>query len=317
MRVLYLPLGDQPGTEKAFRNIGMDLTSFNFWDYYQSNPNNNALNQKFLEYVDSCKPQWIHMQLQMTGLLSTEILNRARQISPGVIISNWSGDVRKNPSMDFISISHACDYSLISNRGQLEVHSRTGCKNVRYLQTGYDPEMFYPTNQTDFKYDVVFLANMYPNTLFPDATLRYQIASKLRETFGHRAGLFGTGYPSQWNIQHTQVKDINDIYNSSRCVLSVSNFNDIEHYFSDRLLIAMGSGRPALCWSFPGYQSYFAHGSDLIIVRNISEMVDQINLLKENSEYANEVGIKGGMKVKAEHTFTSRIMELAKIVGVL
>jgi len=318
MRTLYLPLGDQPGTVDAFRKLGVDLTVFDFWGCLQEVHSNEIVSQRFLEYVDQCKPDWIHMQLQMTGALSVPVLNRAREISPGVVISNWSGDVRKQPAMEFVSISHGCDYSLISNVGQLDLYAAAGCKNVRYWQTGYNQDMFYPTNKTEFKFDVAFLANMYPQSLFPEAIIRYQIAQKIKDIFGSRAGLFGTGYPPQWNIQHTSSPaQINDIYNSSVCVLSVSNFNDISHYFSDRLPIAMASGRPCLCWSFPGYESYFAHGSDLIIVRNISEMIDQVHLLKQNPEYANTVGRNGGIKVRAEHTFISRILELAKMIGVI
>jgi CheY-like chemotaxis protein len=317
MKVLYLPLGNQPGTVQAFKNLGVDLEVFDFWSFHEEHPFNDVVSNKFLEFVERHKPNWIHMQLQMTGMLSVQVLNRAREISPGVIITNWSGDVRIQPSMEFVSISHGCDYSLISNVGQLELYAKTGCKNVRYWQTGYWHEMFYPQNKTEFTYDVAFLANMYPHSLFPDASLRYQIASRLRDTFGPKAALFGTGYPPNWGIHHAGPDKINDIYNDSLCVLSVSNFNDISHYFSDRLPIAMASGRPCLCWNFPGCESYFAHGSDLIIIHNIPDMLDQICLLKQNPDYANTLGRNEAMKVRAEHTFNSKITELAKMIGII
>ena len=320
LKVLYLPLNTpgntQTGMYDAWNNVGAQLHVFDFYMRYLEHKNVSQTRREFLSMVDNLRPDLVHMQLQFTGVLDFETLYKAKTISPSTVFINWMGDIRKDISRDFLTLSPAIDYSFQSNVGQIEMYRQAGCKNCHYWQVGYDPKLFYPKGETSFKYDVVFTANMYDLNMFPDVRLRLEMARALKKRFGARAGVFGSGYPNDLGrISKISPYELNDLYNSSLTVLSVSNFNDVSHYFSDRLLACIGSGRPTISYRFPGIESYFADKFDILVSHSIPETIQLVEECMRNPEKATQIGRNGHIKVKNEHTFTSRVLELVKMVN--
>ena len=311
LKVLYLPLGEQSGMYDAWANVGVDLAIYDYWTDWERNKNHGAIKVRFLEEVRKHQPQLIHMQLQFTGLLDSNTIKQARALCPGVIITNWSGDCRANVPAEFSSIAGALDHSLISSTGQLEMYRKAGCANVKYWQIGYDPKVSFPLHKTEFKYDISFTGNAYRH--FPDSRLRADAVAAVKGTFGPRGAIYGSGYPGSFG--GSSHKDNNGIYNDSLCVLSISNFNNVAHYFSDRLLLCLGSGRPVISWYFPGYEDYFVDGKDLFIARSNQDIIDIVNRCKADPGLAMQVGQNGYKRVSQEHTYTSRVIELLNIVG--
>jgi spore maturation protein CgeB len=291
----------------AFTDLGIQVKVYNFWGLWEGHHNNGKISQEFLSLVREFKPHLIHMQLQFTGLIEAHVIAEARRLCPGVIITNWTGDVRGAAQPQFTNLSNAVDYSLISSTGQLRMYKDAHCHNVRYWQIGYNPKVNYPLNYTDFKYDVSFLGNNY-GAIFPDSQLRYSAVNTLRTAFGSKFGLFGNGYgPPAPSVSPSES---NEVYNQSLCTLSISNFNGVAHYFSDRFLHCVASGRPTISWHFPGFDSYFTEGKDIFIARSSKDIIDIVNRCKKDPEMARTVGINGYQKALAEHTFTSRVLEL-------
>lgn len=315
LKVLYLPLNDnntvQQATYDAWHNAGVKLEIYDFNRIWLNSKRRESVNEGFLKAVRTFQPKLIHMQLQFSGLLSVEVLNEARKLSPGVVITNWTGDCRAHADGGFCKISNGCDYSLISSTGQLSLYQNSGCKNVKYWQIGYDPKLYHPKNYNSFKYDISFAANHYGN--FPASSLRSQVAHSLYTRYKEKFGLFGRNYsvPSKF----IPMPQTNEVYNSSVCVLSISHFNDVAHYFSDRLLMCLASGRPVISWDFPNYDSYFVDGQDLFIAKSIEDIHSIIQFCKNNPDKALEVGKNGHRKVLMEHTFTSKILELINMLN--
>lgn len=313
LNVLYLPIGSQPGTENAFRSVGTNLRVYDFFSESQSKSKDQVC-AAFLHHVGEHKPDLVHMQLQMTDTIGPEVIDRARAIAPNAIFTNWTGDIRTKPAKGFVKMSHHVDYSLLSHIGQIKDYQDAGTKNAIYWQTGYNPDVYFPQNKTDFKYDVVFAGNAYPRSQFPDAQLRVNVAKKLLDRFGTRAGIFGSGYHTSWKVKSADITTMNSIYNNSRTVLSISNFNDVSHYFSDRLLMCLASGRPTIVYRFPGYKSYFANSSDVLIAENPDHVCELVQHCINNPDFANKVGKNGYRRVYNEHSFESRVMELLTIL---
>lgn len=311
LKVLYLPIGRQHGTENAFKELGCDLRVLDFLA-----ENRSTLASTFLSIIKDFQPDLCHMQLQMTHAISPETIVKAKQLSPNTVFSNWSGDIRREPSNYFIEISKVINFSLLSNIGQIDLYKKHGGRNIYYWQTGFDHKCFFPKNNKSFNYDIVFAGNTYGN-IFPDAHLRSKIVSELKNQFGDRAGIFGNGYPQEYKARSVDIREMNDIYNSSLTVLSVSNFNDEAHYFSDRLVIAMASGRPCICYRFPGWESYFKDKQDILIANNIQDIISHVNYCKQNTDNANLIGHNGGQLMKHEHTFMSRVIELLELTGTI
>jgi len=314
LKVLYLPIGSQPGMADAFENAGAKLNVFDFWGLWERTKSKGTVENEFLQQVRSFQPNLIHMQLQFTGLIDASVIAEARRLSPGVVITNWTGDVRSDAQRPFLDVAHQVDFSLISSTGQLEMYAHAGCPNARYWQIGYNPKVNYPMNFDQHKYDVSFLGNNYGH-IFPDGTLRTGVADTLRNVFGARCGLFGSGYsPAAPVVQPSQA---NEIYNSSVCTLSISHFNNISHYFSDRLLHCLASGRPTITWYFPGVESYFIEGKEIFVARTANDIVDIVNYCKTNPDIAKQIGMNGYQRALKEHTFTSRVMELLHMTNLI
>lgn len=313
LKVLYVPLGNQTGMIEAWNNIGVQLKVFDFWTAWNNHGQNNQLiNKQFLDHVRDFQPNLIHMQLQITNIITEQTLIEAKRMCPGVIISNWSGDIRDHIIQELKSISNAIDFTLISSTGQLEMYKQAGVPNVKYWQIGYDPKAHYPKNYTDFKYDLTFIANNYGGQ-FPGGQTRISAYNECQRTFGNRLGIFGTGWSHQSGPCNPE--EANEIYNKSICALSISNFNDVSHYFSDRLLYCLSSGRPTISWYFPGCESYFEHGKEIFFAKSNNDIIDFVNQCKQDPEKANKVGAAGAQRASLEHTYTSRVLELLYIIG--
>lgn len=311
VKVLYLSLGEQPGMVEAFKNVGVKLEVFDFYTkWLNSSRNHNVIANEFLKRVKDLQPNLIHMQLQFTGLINTGTITEARRLSPGVVITNWSGDVRATAIPDFVTTGNVVDYSLISSTGQLDMYARAGCKNIKYWQIGFDPKINHPLGKTEFKYDVSFLGNNYGNN-FPDGNLRLSIVTHLRSNGGIKFGLFGSGYgPAAPSIEPSRC---NEVYNDSMCTLSVSNFNNIAHYFSDRFLHCVASGRPTISWYFPGIEDYFKPDEEIFVAKSVNDILNIIDRCKADMDMAKNVGMNGSNRALRENTFTSRILELLNI----
>jgi SAM-dependent methyltransferase len=311
LKVLYLPLNDadnvQQGMYDAWANVGVQLKVFDFYRMFLNHRDVAAINQNFLDQVGKFKPNLIHMQLQMTGIISVDSLMTARRLSPGVIITNWSGDIRAHVIHEMNIMRSGVDLTLISNTGQLGLYKQAGVNNAAYWQVGYNPKQSHPLNHTEFDYDVSFIANNY-GTIFPDSKLRAAAVDVCTKNFGSRFGIFGAGWPN--NPRSVNPSQINEIYNKSISTLSISNFNSVAHYFSDRLLSCVASGRPTIAWHFPGAENYFVGGSEILYARNYQEIVNHVNFCKANPQEAIKIGLAGAKKALEEHTFTSRVLEL-------
>ena len=110
-------------------------------------------------------------------------------------------------------------------------------------------------------------------------------------------------------------KRVASMYHKSFCSISVSHFNDINHYFSDRLLMCLASGRPVISLRFPGWKSYFTDMCDLVIADSVEQIPQKVEMLKANPELAEFIGRSGAAKVFAEHTYYSRVVELLEMTG--
>jgi glycosyltransferase involved in cell wall biosynthesis len=129
--------------------------------------------------------------------------------------------------------------------------------------------------------------------------------------------LYGGDWPGEFRSKGSiNQRDIIGIYHDSVCNLSISHYNDLDHYFSDRLLMCMAAGRPVIAYRFPKWESYFTNNCDLVIVNSIDEIAEKVRWLKENPDIADYIGAQGANKVRAEHTYYTMIKKLISMVGV-
>jgi len=309
----------QRGVYDAFRELGCHLDIFDYFYVYESNRRRvNTARQKFIQKALECKPDLIHMQLQHTKVIDAKTVARIKRELPKTKIVNWTGDVRNYVPVTFKKVAQVCDYNLISSTGQLDMFRREVNRDIKYWQIGYDPKLYYPAPKVPnkFEWDCVFVANNNTKEGYPGRPEREKACMLLREAFKDRFALFGNGWPKSYKSRGSidQKKAIT-AYHNSLCSISVSHYNDIDHYFSDRLLMCLACGRPTVSFRFPKWESYFTDGCDLLIAKSIPDIVEKVKFLKNNRDRAEFIGKSGADKVLAEHTYKSRVKELLDVVG--
>lgn len=319
MKVLYLPLNaptiKQTGMMDAFVACGVELEVFDFYMKEINKVPVRSIRQELIRVVHSFKPDLIHMQLQFTSTIDTATLLEIKRICPDVIMTNWTGDIRTNVPNEFIQAAKVVDISLISSVGQLEMYRAATKARVEYWQIGFDPRLYFPRNSKSFLYDAAFVATKYTKSEFPGQADRHKTVDLLRTNFGSKFGLFGCNWGH--NVQPVEHTALGDVYNNSASCISVSNFNDVSHYFSDRLLLCMSSGRPTISLIFPGWDSYFTDNYDIIIAKTVDEIPGKVRWVLNNPKEAGQIGLAGARTVLTEHSYYCRAKELLHMVGLL
>ncbi len=323
MKVLLAPLayGDKsfPGLYEAIRNSGCQLELFDYFYYYDSHQNIKIIRQNLINKAQQFQPDLIMLQIQHTTIIDSETIRKVKQVCTSATIVNYTIDVRQHVQQQYLSVGKFSDYNCICSTGQIEMYKNAGLNNVTYWQVGYDPNLYYPEPELkqNYLYDISTAMNVNSRENYPGHHERFQTAYALRKAFGDRFGLFGTGWPQDIKSkgQADQNSVVKDVYHNSFSVLSISHFNEIEHYFSDRLLMCLSSGRPTVSWRFPKYHSYFTNKCDLLCSHSPEDTVEKVKYLLDNPDLANYIGKNGAAKVQAEHTYSSRFQELIDIVG--
>lgn len=322
-RVMFAPLNYysliQDGMYDAFRELDCDLAIFDY--FAEMNGHNQDLatvRRKFVQQTIAFNPDLLHLQIQHTAVIDQASILEIKKNLPNCIISNWTGDVRNYVPETYAAIAKVADYNLISSTGQIDMFASYVGRPIHYWQIGYNPKLYYPenNNRTNFDFDISFVANVNLQENYPGTNMRRQACWALKDAFGGRFGLFGDGWTSDFNSRGSvDQRNLNEVYHRSFCVLSISHYNQLSHYFSDRLLMCLASGRPTISISFPGWESYFTNNSDIIIIDSIEQIIAKVNELKNDTMKANLIGDCGASKVYGEHTYLSRVKELLKIVG--
>jgi len=308
-KVLYLPLGKQAGTINAFNKYNVDLKVFEYMDFIDAN-------ERLLQEVKDFKPDLIHMQLQYTHKISSQTLSKIKTEFPKTIITNWSGDVRVPVPSYFTNIGKVVDYNLICNSGQIDYcNKQSGNQKTQYWQIGHPENLMSPKLKPNKDFVVSYVGNYYKQE-FPGSVDRINFCNKFKQKYDARFALYGNGWPHNLR-SHGVIAPINvgDVYCNSICVVSISNFNDIADYFSDRLLMCLASGRPTITLYFPNVEKYIKHKQNGIIVRTPEEAIREIDWLVSNPAQADEIGKNGAYTLLEEHTFVHRIQELLKITN--
>lgn len=322
VKVLFLPLnyGEviQSGVYDAFRDAGCELEVFDYFSIYEGNrKRTNIVREQLITKVTQFKPDLIHMQIQHTTVIDFGTILKIKKMLPNCTVVNWTGDVRNNVPGTYRNIAKHSDYNFISSTGQLEMFKREVGKEVKYLQIGYDPKLYFrdPNPPKEFEWDCIFVANNNVKEGYPGRKTREDACKLLRAKFGSKFALFGHGWPKSFNSNGSaSQRDLVKYYHRSLCSISISHFNDISHYFSDRLLMCMASGRPTISYRFPNWESYFTNNCDLLIAESVEDIANKVMYLKNNRDMAEFIGKSGAEKVYAEHTYSSRIRELLDMV---
>lgn len=306
---------EQRGLIQAFaKTFGSGNTRhFDFLQEQRDGRSIEEINERFIAAACAWNPQWIFLQVQETGVLQASAIARIRQALPKCVISHWMGDCRVSVSPHLASICRQTHLTLISSVGQTGMYMAVGASEVRYLQIGLDWEedvLGIPSWTPPFRVpDVLFCGGFYGG-IYPGTVDRVAAINAVRNA-GVDIGIVGKGWPAGFPVIGTcEVKQQHHIWKRAKVCLNVNHFQNIAHYFSDRQLIAMASGRPLVCAYIPGLENEFENGKHCLWYYDEAELVRHVKKLLGDPGLAQRIGQAGREEVIKNHTWEARIKDV-------
>lgn len=273
------------------------------------------LNAWFVSKCLSFKPEWLFLQAQEAEKIAPWALAEMRRRLPRCVLSHWMGDVRECVSPYLASVCKETHLTLLSSTGQLGMFRAAGAARAEYMQVGYNwPERPEPDYDVPFRVpDVVFCGNHY-GIGFSGSSDRVDAIRSLVSA-GVDVGVVGRTWPDGIPVVGAcSVADQSRIYKRAKVALSINNMNDIERYYSDRQLIAMGSGTPVVCRHVPGIEKEFIVGEHCLSYKTIDELVAAVRTLLSDEPMRRFIGRSGRAEVLSRHTWYSRFLSVLPIV---
>lgn len=315
MKVLAAPINydhRQEGQLHALRHLG-EVVEF---DFIALDRTGQDASEKFVAAVAEHQPDWCWLQLQDTDIIKADAIASARTISPETVFVTWTGDIRHEVSKYQTSICRVADLTLTSAGGHLPMFIAAGARDARYLQIGLDwhedvlgePEWVPPFRVPD----VVFCGQHYGHTFDKGSAERVGALCALRAA-NIDVAVVGGFWPNNLKVVGAcTVKQQLHVYRRAKVALSVSHFNDVERYHSDRFLIALASGTPVVAKRFPGWHWDFRDCA--LFYDNHDQLVSLVEQLLADEELRRQLGARGRAEAIARHTWTSRMLEVAAMV---
>ena len=303
----------QRGMEHAFRGIFKTVDTFDFLDKKRKGLSVDIINRELVQKVWTMRPDWIWFQLQDSNVVKAETIMEIRRRLPKTVISHWMGDCRLTVPQGLGDISRACHLTLISNAGQLSLFQAAGASRVQYLQVAVDwEEDLFPRTDRPLPFqvrDVAFCGNYYGDT-FPGTVDRVRAIQTLIDE-EIRVGIVGSNWPKGFPVLGTcHVKDQVHVYRKAKVALSINHYNTIDRYYSDRQLIAMGSGTPLVSIYVPGLEKEFEQGKHCLWYKSTDELVALVRMLLSDPSLARDIGRNGRAEIIRAHTYFSRILSI-------
>lgn len=294
---------------KGLRNLGIEHGYFGYRSFCYKY-GQDAMKRALFDAIGSARPEWMFFQYQHIPIIKPEWFGEIRKINPGGKISLMSVDMRN--ALDEATIAAGAYADVCFQKGRLELYRARGL-NCQIMQEGYSDLLFHK-KQLPKKYDVVFAGGFYPNLQFPATGERAECISYLSSKF-EKMKVFGMGWERVLRNRNAvggpvKLTQINDIYNSSKIVLSINHYNDIEHYWSIRMIEGMASGSLVITKYVPGLEKYFTNFKDIVWFYSLGDCITLIEHYLAHDDEREEIAERSQAAVRKDFKWEA-IMEKA------
>jgi len=188
-----------------------------------------------------------------------------------------------------------------------------GSPMARPLYCSFDPGLYYP-EEVEPKWDLGYMGT-YSDDRQP--TVDRLLIQPARHWTNGRFVVAGPQYPKQFRwpknverFQHLEPAKHREFYNAQRFTLNVTRTDMIAAGWSPsvRLFEAAACGTPILSDSWPGLESFFKIGEEILTVRNACDVLQYLRDIPERERRA--LGQRARARVLLEHTAAHRAEEL-------
>jgi len=196
------------------------------------------------------------------------------------------------------------------------IERRLGSPCPRALYCSVDPSLYYPEPEAA-RWDVAYLGTYAPDR---QPALDSLLLSVAREHPGRNFAVGGPQYPGTINwpsnverIEHVPASEHRHFYNSQKFTLNLTRLDMIRAGYSPsvRLFEAAACGVPILTDEWPGLETIFHPGSEILPVRNSADVT---SYLQTSGDQRFEIAEKARRRTLRFHTAAVRAEELEMYV---
>nr|WP_281180868.1 glycosyltransferase [Chondromyces crocatus] len=190
-----------------------------------------------------------------------------------------------------------------------------GAPRARPLYCSVDPEVYHP-EPSDSRWDLGYLGTYVDDRQPVLDRLLLESARRFRRG---RFAVAGTQYPPTiaWpenvhRIEHLPPPEHRSFYNAQRFTLNVTRCDMVETGWSPsvRLFEAAACGTPILTDPWPGLESFFQPGREILLVRSTDDVVRRLRETFDSERLA--LAQRARQRVFAEHTSAHRAEALER-----
>lgn len=192
-----------------------------------------------------------------------------------------------------------------------------GAALARPLYCSVDPALYYP-EPTEMQWDLGYMGTYSPDR--QQGVEEFLVSPALRQSRS-RFVVAGPNYPTtvQWppnveRIEHLPPNRHRAFYNAQRFTLNLTRADMVRLGYSPsvRLFEAAACGTPIISDEWPGLDSYFAFGTEILVTRSTDNILRYLNDISETDRRA--LGERARAVILAYHTAERRAQELEAYV---
>lgn len=288
---------------KGFEEFGMfDLFYLDFRVLYRDLGN---------RMIDTIKQFIKNNQIQFI------LINKGEIFTPGMIfelyrlpvyIYYWYGDMRDELAEFVKNNVEFYDAVMVNafDENYTKMLKDAGAKKVLYSHTATDIDTFKRYENSPLVNDVAFFGGNYDDK-FRGSKFRTNIINRLKNEIDIKFSVYG----NNWGFGKPIVygDDFSRVASSSTMLLSISNYEDVHLYTSNRLWNSMACGM-TLVHRFNGIDKLFKDGEEVVIFDSYEDLIDKIRYYKNKFDEVKRIFENGRRKIKFQHTYKKRAEEM-------
>lgn len=184
-----------------------------------------------------------------------------------------------------------------------------------------DPERFSPSQNRQFKTDVVFVGTHMEERTDQLKKLFFEPSKRMKKV---NFTLYGNGWRDWPELESYPVdfkgwaknENLNEIYYNAKITLNATKkaFRKVDLIPSNRIFDVMASGGVLLSDPLPKIDKLFEVGKDLLIAKSSKEAQEKIMTLLSNQEFRESISRRAREAVIRMHTWRHRKKKLLSLI---
>ena len=230
--------------------------------------------------------------------------------------------VHENPDDPLKKLIPKYDLILTYGGGQpvVQAYKKLGARKCVPIYNALDPSTHYPVApQLNFECDLSFLGNRLPDREIRADEFFFNPVTAFPEK---RFILGGNGWydkPMPDNViylGHVPTKDHNAFNSTANAVLNISRESMARYGYSPatRIFEAAGAGACIITDFWEGIEHFLEPGKEILVAENGDEVATILAIM--TPENFNKIGQAALKRVLTEHTYTHRVAQLEKVLGI-